>query len=258
MTEQVMKELLEAGAHFGHHRSAWNPKAKPFVYQERSKMHIINLRETVKGLERACEFVRKLGEEGKKIVFVGTKHQAQKTIEEEAQKCGAYWVNTRWLGGFLTNFSTMKKSLERFKQLEQIEEEEFPQIRTKKEKAHLKRELEKLRRNFKGIKAIESLPDALYVVDVKVEETAVKEAKRMGVPVVAIVDTNVDPEPIDYPIPANDDAIKTIKLITSKIANAYLEGKKLQEESEKLEAKKESEAEKELLEESLEQEEEKS
>jgi len=244
----TMKELLEAGAHFGHRKSAWNPKMQPFIYQRRNHMHIIDLTKTVKLLEEAYNFVKELVSKGKTILFVGTKPQAKKCIQEEADRCGCPYINNRWLGGFLTNFSTIKQRIERMSQLEREEKEGLWEKLSKKEETRLRKELEKLRRNLGGVRNMDSLPDALYITDVRIENTAVKEAIKLGIPVVALVDSNVDPEVVDYPIPANDDAIKSIKLITSKIADAVIEGreifekKKLVEEKRKIEEAEEKES----------------
>ncbi|TKJ47346.1 30S ribosomal protein S2 [Candidatus Aerophobetes bacterium Ae_b3a] len=219
-----MKELLEAGAHFGHRRSAWNPKMKPYIYQERNRMHILDLSVTVKKIAGACEFIRNLAAAEGKILFVGTKRQAKKCIEEEAKRCDAPYINSRWLGGFLTNFSTIKKRIARLNDLEKQEEENVWENYPKKEEMVLRRELAKLSRNLGGVKDMNELPDGVYITDVKVEETAVKEAKRMAIPIIAIVDSNCDPDMIDYLIPANDDAIKSIRLITSKVTDAIMEG----------------------------------
>jgi len=232
-----MKELLEAGAHFGHRRSAWNPKMKPFIYQERNRMHIIDLTKTVKLLEKAYEFVRDISAEGKNILFVGTKQQAKKCIQEEADRCGSSYVNNRWLGGFLTNFSTVKRRIERLSNLEREANEEVWEMLPKKEATRLRKELEKLKRNLWGVRSVNGLPHVLFITDVKVENTAIREGKKLGIPVVAIVDSNTDPELADYPIPANDDAIKSIKLITAKIADAVIEGREIFEKKKLLEEK---------------------
>jgi len=237
----TMKELLEAGAHFGHRKSAWNPKMKPYIYQQRNHMHIIDLTKTVKLLEEAYNFVKNLTAEGKKILFVGTKQQAKKCIQEEADRCGANYINNRWLGGFLTNFSTIKRRIERLSHLEREEKEGLWEKLPKKEETKLRKELEKLKRNLEGVKNIDTLPDALFVTDVRVENIAVKEAIKVGIPVVAIVDSNADPEIVDYPIPANDDAIKSIKLITCKIADAVIEGREIFEKKKLIEEKKKME-----------------
>jgi len=219
-----MKELLEAGAHFGHRRSAWNPKMKPYIYQERNRMHILDLSVTVKKIAGACEFIRNLAAAEGKILFVGTKRQAKKCIEEEAKRCDAPYINSRWLGGFLTNFSTIKKRIARLNDLEKQAEENVWENYPKKEEMVLRRELAKLSQNLGGVKDMNELPGGVYITDVKVEETAVKEAKRMAIPIIAIVDSNCDPDMIDYLIPANDDAIKSIRLITSKVTDAIMEG----------------------------------
>lgn len=254
MPQVTMKELLEAGAHFGHRKSAWNPKMKPYIYQRRNHMHIIDLSKTVRLLEEAYNFVRDLTSEGKKILFVGTKQQAKKCIQEEADRCGVNYINHRWLGGFLTNFSTIKKRIERLSHLEREEEEGLWERLPKKEETRLRKELEKLRRNLGGVKNIDTLPDALFVVDVRAENTAVKEAVKLGIPVVAIVDSNADPELVDYPIPANDDAIKSIKLITSKIADAVIEGREIFEKKKLIEEKKKIEEGEKIEEEKVEEE----
>jgi len=238
----TMKELLEAGAHFGHQKSAWNPKMKPYIYQERNRMHIIDLSKTVKKIEEAYQFARDLAVEGKKILFVGTKQQAKECIEEQAKRCGAFYVNTRWLGGFLTNFSTIKKSIEKLHSLERQKEQGLWEMLPKKEEMTLRKKMEKLERNLRGVKEINELPGAIFVVDLRVEETAVREARKLNIPIVAIVDSNCDPTLVDYPIPANDDAIKSIRLITTKIADAIIEGKALLKEKEaEMEKAKEAE-----------------
>jgi len=241
-----MKELLEAGAHFGHRRSAWNPKMKPYIYQERNRMHILDLSVTVKKIAGACEFIRNLAAAEGKILFVGTKRQAKKCIEEEAKRCDAPYINSRWLGGFLTNFSTIKKRIARLNDLERQEEEKVWDNYPKKEEMVLRRELAKLSQNLGGVKDMNELPDGVYITDVKVEETAVKEAKRMAIPIIAIVDSNCDPDMIDYLIPANDDAIKSIRLITSKVTDAIMEGSEVWRKKREME---EAAAEKEEIEE---------
>lgn len=233
----TMKELLEAGSHFGHRKSAWNPKMEPFIYQERNRMHIIDLTKTVKLLEKAYAFVRDISAEGKNILFVGTKQQAKKCIQEEGDRCASSYINSRWLGGFLTNFSTIKSRIERLSHLEREASEELWEILPKKEVMKLRKELEKLRRNLWGVKDMDGLPHALFITDVRIEETAIREVKKLGIPVIAIVDSNADPDLIDYLIPANDDAIKSIKLITSKIANAVIEGREILEKKKLIEEK---------------------
>jgi len=226
----TMKELLEAGVHFGHQVHRWNPKMKPYIFGARNGIHIIDLQKTVQLIEEAYKFIRSTVAEGKKVLFVGTKKQAQEAVKEEAIRCGMFYVVNRWLGGTLTNFQTIRRSIEKFKQLERLEESEAFKKLPKKEFMRLIKKREKMRKNYEGIKDMAELPGALFVVDPKREEIAVKEANKLGIPVVAIVDTNCDPDPIDYVIPGNDDAIRAIKLLSSKIADAVLEGKELYRE----------------------------
>lgn len=230
MSHITMKQLLEAGVHFGHQTRRWNPKMKPFIFGERNGIHIIDLQQTIKYFEIAYEFVVNLVAQGGKILFVGTKKQAQETIKEEAQRCGMFYVNHRWLGGTLTNFRTIRQSVEKLKRIESWFEDGTIERFPKKERLKLERLKNKLERNLAGIKDMESLPQALYIVDPVREEIAVKEARKLGIPIVAIVDTNCDPDLIDYIIPGNDDAIRAIKLITSKIADACLEGLEIYKE----------------------------
>lgn len=225
MAVVTMKELLEAGVHFGHQVKRWNPKMKKYIFGERNGIHIIDLQKTVKAVEEAYEFVKSVAQEGKPILFVGTKKQAQDAIEEEAKRAGAFYVNQRWLGGMLTNFSTIKKSIEKLRKYERMKEDGTFDRLPKKEVAKLTKEIEKLQKYLGGVKDMETLPGAVFVVDPKKEKIAVHEAKLLGIPVVAIVDTNCDPDEADYVIPGNDDAIRTIKLLTSKIADAVLDGK---------------------------------
>jgi small subunit ribosomal protein S2 len=220
----TIKELLETGVHFGHRVRKWNPKMKPYIYTERKGIHIIDLEKTIKLFEEAYYFVRDSVAQGKEILFVGTKRQVQRTIEEEALRCGAHYVNRRWLGGTLTNFPVIKQRIERMKELEQYDENGGLDKLPKKEAQRLRKELEKLRRNLQGLRNMTRLPDILFVVDTVVESNSVKEAKRLAIPVVAVIDTNCDPDPIDFPIPGNDDAIKATKLIISRIADAVIEG----------------------------------
>jgi len=241
MSTVTMKELLEAGAHFGHRRSAWNPKMKLYIYQERNQIHILDLSITVKKIEEARKFVRDLAAQGGAVLFVGTKQQAKKCVQEEAKRCGASYINNRWLGGFLTNFSTVKKRIDRLLELEKQEVEGEWEVLSKKEEMGFRRELEKLRRNLAGVKNITTLPQALFVTDLKIEEIAVREARRLAIPIVAIVDSNGDPSLVDYLIPANDDAIKSIRLLTSKIAGAILEGKTLWEKKQEVLEKEDEE-----------------
>lgn len=242
MSVVTMKELLESGVHFGHQVKVWNPKMKKYIFGERNGIHIIDLQKTLKGLEEAYAFVRDIATQGKSLLFVGTKKQAQDSIYEEATRAGAFYVNNRWLGGMLTNFFTVKKSIERLKKIEAMREDGTYNALTKKEVSKLEKERLKLEKNLSGIKDMQSLPGAIFVIDPKKERIAVAEARRLSIPIVAVVDTNCDPDEVDYVIPGNDDAIRAIKLIASKITNAYLEGKgilgKTQEEAELPEAEK--------------------
>jgi small subunit ribosomal protein S2 len=225
----TMKELLEAGVHFGHQTKRWNPKMKKYIFGKRNGIYIIDLQKTLKLFKEASAFISDLSSQGKRILFVGTKRQAQDAILEEANRCGMFYVNNRWLGGTLTNFTTVRKSIERLKEIEAILNDAEKEM-SKKERAALDKEREKLQKNLIGIREMDGLPDALFVIDPKKEYIAVKEAKKLGIPVVAIVDTNCDPEDIDYVIPGNDDAIRAIRLFTQKIADAVLEGYNLAEE----------------------------
>lgn len=236
----AMKELLEAGVHFGHQVKRWHPKMKKYIFGERNGIYIIDLQKTVKGLEDAYNFIKSVAMTGAPILFVGTKKQSQDAIQEEAIRAGAYYVNQRWLGGMLTNFSTIKKSIEKLKKIEAMKEDGTLNLLTKKEVAAIEKERSKLEKNLSGIKEMSSLPGAMFVVDPKKERIAVAEAKKLSIPIVAIVDTNCDPDEIDYVIPGNDDAIRAIKLITLKIADAIIEGKEtlsktIAEEAEKIE-----------------------
>lgn len=220
-----MKQLLEAGVHFGHQTRRWNPKMRDYIYTERNGIYIIDLQKTVKKIEEAYSFVRELAENNGTILFVGTKKQAQESIKEEAERCNMYYVNERWLGGMLTNFKTIRSRVHRLTELEKMEEEGRYQVLPKKEVTSLMKEKEKLQKYLGGIKEMDRLPAAIFVVDSRKEKIAVKEAHNLGIPIIGIVDTNCDPDEIDYPIPGNDDAIRAVKLITSKIADAVLEGK---------------------------------
>jgi small subunit ribosomal protein S2 len=222
-----MKELLEAGVHFGHQTKRWNPKMKEYIFGERNGIYIIDLQKTLKLFKDAMRFVGEQAATGKTFLFVGTKRQAQEAIQEEAVRCGMFYVNNRWLGGLLTNFATVKQSIKRLKEMEAMIEEGAGERRTKKEIIRLERERKKLHANLAGIRDMETLPDVLFVIDSNKEEIAVREARRLGIPVVAIVDTNCDPEMVDYPIPGNDDALRAIRLFSSKIADAVLEGRSL-------------------------------
>ncbi|HVR43335.1 MAG TPA: 30S ribosomal protein S2 [Thermoanaerobaculia bacterium] len=224
-----MKELLEAGVHFGHQTKRWNPKMKKYIFGKRNGIYIIDLQKTLKLFKEASAFVTDLAAQGKRVLFVGTKRQAQDAIVEEANRCGMFYVNSRWLGGTLTNFTTVRRSIERLKELEAILADESKEM-SKKERAAFEREREKLQKNLIGIREMESLPDALFVIDPKKEHIAVKEARKLAIPVVGIVDTNCDPDDIEYVIPGNDDAIRAIRLFTSKIADSVLEGYSVAEE----------------------------
>ncbi|WZL74875.1 30S ribosomal protein S2 [Clostridiaceae bacterium 35-E11] len=220
-----MKQLLEAGVHFGHQTRRWNPKMAEYIFTERNGIYIIDLQKTVKKIEEAYGFIKEVAESGKTILFVGTKKQAQESIEQEAKRSGMYFVNQRWLGGMLTNFKTIRKRIDRLNELIKMEEEGMLDVLPKKEVIKLKHEQEKLEKFLGGIKEMGDLPGAIFVVDPRKERIAVKEAQILGIPVVGIVDTNCDPDEVDYVIPANDDAIRAVKLITAKIADAAIEGK---------------------------------
>ena len=218
-----MKQMLEAGVHFGHQTRRWNPKMKPYIFGKRNGIYIVDLQKTEQLFRESADFVRWLGRTGRRLLFVGTKRQAQDVIAEEAARCGQYYVTHRWLGGTLTNFVTIRSSIERLEDAERrLEDPDSPL--TKKERVRLEREREKAKRNLEGIRKLEALPDALFVIDPKKEDIAVSEANKLGIPVVAVVDTNCDPELVDYVIPGNDDAIRSIRLFASRIADAYLEG----------------------------------
>ena len=219
-----MKQLLEAGVHFGHQTRRWNPKMEPYIFTERNGIYIIDLQKTVKMVEEAYIFARNLVGEGRSLLFVGTKKQAQDSIKEEAERCGMFYVNQRWLGGMLTNFETIRRRVNRLRELEKMEEDGTFSVLPKKEVSHLQGEKQKLQRFLGGIKEMNELPGALFVVDPRKERIAVKEAQKLNIPIVAIVDTNCDPDEIDYVIPGNDDAIRAVKLLTSKMADAVLEG----------------------------------
>ncbi len=219
-----MKQLLEAGVHFGHQTRRWNPKMAPYIFTERNGIYIIDLQKTVKKLEEAYSFVRELSADGKSVLFVGTKKQAQDSVKEEALRAGAYYVNARWLGGMLTNFTTIKRRIQRLNQLRTMESDGTFDLLPKKEVIKLNLEIEKLEKFLGGIKEMKDLPGALFIVDPRKERIAVAEAKKLGIPIVAIVDTNCDPDEIDYVIPGNDDAIRAVKLIASAMANAIIEG----------------------------------
>ena len=225
MAVVAMKQLLEAGVHFGHQTRRWDPKMAEYIFQARNGIHIIDLQKTSKKIDEAYEFLRSQAEEGKTVLFVGTKKQAQECIKEAAEKSGMYYVDQRWLGGMLTNFSTIKTRIQRLKDIEKMQEDGTFDVLPKKEVINLKKEMDKLEANLGGIKEMEELPGVLFIVDPKKEYNAINEAKKLNIPVVGIVDTNCDPEVLDYPIPGNDDAIRSVKLITDAMANAIIEGK---------------------------------
>ncbi len=227
-----MKELLEAGVHFGHQTKRWNPKMKEYIFGERNGIYIIDLQKTLKLFKEAMRFVGELASQGKNILFVGTKRQAQEAIAEEATRCGMYYINQRWLGGLLTNYITVQRSIKRLKELDMMAIEQGYQGRSKKEITRLERERKHLQQNLAGIKEMPGLPDYLFVIDSNKEEIAVHEARKLGIPVVAVVDTNCDPDVVDYPIPGNDDALRAIRLFSSKIADAVVEGRALATEQE--------------------------
>ena len=220
-----MKQLLECGVHFGHQTRRWNPKMKPFIFTERNGVYIIDLQKTVKGLEKAYDFIREISQSGGTILFVGTKRQAQETIKEEATRCDQFYINHRWLGGLMTNFQTIRKRVNRMLELRKMDEEGELDKYSKKEAILLRKQLAKLEKYLSGIANMKAVPDAVFLIDPRREDIAVLEARKLGVPVIAIVDTNCDPELIDFPIPGNDDAIRAIKLITKLVADAFIEGR---------------------------------
>ena len=225
-----MKQLLEAGVHFGHQTRRWNPKMSRFIFTERNGIYIIDLQKTVKKVEEAYKFVKEVAETGKPILFVGTKKQAQEAIKEEAERCGMYFVNERWLGGMLTNHQTIQTRIKKLRELEEMEANGTFNVLPKKEVIKLNAEKEKLEKYLGGIKDMPELPGAIFVVDPRKENIAIQEAHRLGIPVVGIVDTNCDPEELDFPIPGNDDAIRAVKLITGAMATAVIEGRQGAEE----------------------------
>ena len=236
-----MKQLLEAGVHFGHQTRRWNPKMAPYIFTERNGIYIIDLQKTVRKLEEAYMFVRDLSAEGKSVLFVGTKKQAQDSIREEATRAGAHYVNARWLGGMMTNFNTIRGRIARLTQLKKMEEDGTFDLLPKKEVIKLRHEIEKLEKFLGGIKDMEKLPGALFIVDPRKEKIAVAEARKLGIPIVAIVDTNCDPDEVDYVIPGNDDAIRAVKLIASTMANAIIEGRQGEENAADKDADEENE-----------------
>ncbi|WP_173916485.1 30S ribosomal protein S2 [Halobacillus sp. Marseille-Q1614] len=239
-----MKQLLEAGVHFGHQTRRWNPKMKKYIFTERNGIYIIDLQKTVKKVDEAFNYVRQVAEEGGNILFVGTKKQAQDTVREEATRCGMFYINQRWLGGTLTNFQTIRKRINRLKDIERMEEDGTFDVLPKKEVVDLLKEKDRLVKFLGGIKEMTSIPDAMFVIDPRKERIAIAEAHKLNIPVVGIVDTNCDPDEIDYVIPANDDAIRAVKLLTAKMADAVLEAKQGEENevAEEAEAETETEA----------------
>lgn len=232
MTDISMKHLLEAGVHFGHQTSRWNPKMKPYIFGARNGIHIIDLQQTVAMFKDVEGVVRNIAAAGGSILFVGTKKQAQESIREEAERCGMFYIHNRWLGGTLTNFSTIRQSIERLRKLEEMENDpKIVDALTKKEMLGLRREKDKLEQSLGGIKGMRKLPDGVFVVDPRQEEIAVREARKLGIPVIAVIDTNCDPDMVDYKIPGNDDAIRAIRLFCAAMADAIIEGKMLYEQS---------------------------
>ena len=237
-----IKQLLEAGVHFGHHTRRWNPKMAEYIFTERNGIYIIDLQKTIKKFEEAYMFARDIASDGGTILFVGTKKQAADAIREEAERCGMYYVNVRWLGGMLTNYKTIRMSINRLASLEKMQEDGTFDMLPKKEVASLQKEMANLERNLGGIKTMEKLPDAIFVVDPRKERIAVLEAKKLGIPVIGIVDTNCDPDDADYIIPGNDDAIRAIKLITSVMADAVIEGRQGEQNAEAIAEEEATEA----------------
>jgi len=233
MPEITMTQLLQAGVHFGHQTTHWNPKMKKYIYGARNGIHILDLQKTLKKFREAEEFIRKITAAGKKILFVATKRQAQELVKQEAERCGMYFVNQRWLGGTMTNFSTIRKSIDRLLQLEKMEEEgEFERLH-KKEALNKRKEIEKLNKFLGGIKSMRKLPDALFIIDTQKERIALAEAKTLGIKTFALIDTNCDPNGIDFPFPGNDDAIRSIKLFATRVADVALEGQEIFQASRK-------------------------
>lgn len=227
MSVITMRQLLEAGVHFGHQRKFWNPKMKPYIYSSRNDIHVIDLHKSIPLVEKAYQFIKEKVQNNGVILFVGTKKQAQEAIETEAKRCGMFYVNQRWLGGTLTNFKTLRKNIARLKEIEKMESTGLMEQLPRKEVANLTKEKAKLDKELGGIREMVNLPSVMFVVDTKKEEIAIKEAKKLGIPIVGIVDTNCDPDEVDYPIPANDDAIRSVKLICSIVADAVLDGRQL-------------------------------
>ena len=235
MSEITMKNLLESGVHFGHQTNRWNPKMKPYIYGARSGIYIIDLQKTLTGFQAAEKYIRESARAGKKVLFVATKKQAQELIADEATRCGMHYINQRWLGGTLTNFATIKKSIARLLELEKMDEENQFDHLHKKEALDLRKEIVKLNKFFGGIKTMKDLPDVMFIVDTRKEKIALAEGKKLGIKIVALVDTNSDPDGIDFPIPANDDAMRSIKLFAQRIADVYLEGQEMKKSSQEKE-----------------------
>ncbi|MCA9406326.1 MAG: 30S ribosomal protein S2 [Candidatus Omnitrophica bacterium] len=242
MVEELIKKLLESGVHFGHQTQRWNPKMKRFIFGQRSGIYIIDLEKTVDFLSQAQEFCKDLATKGGRFLFIGTKKQAQIIVEEEAKKCGMFYIKNRWMGGLLTNFQTVRKSIQRLQDIEKMKEDGVWENLKKKEIARITKEQDKLLRDLGGIRDMFDLPDAVFIVDPKKEDIAVKEAQKLGIPIIAIVDTNCDPEVVDYPIPGNDDALKSIRLVTSYLSASIEEGRKQYLGSQEEAAKKEQAA----------------
>ena len=226
MVTDLMKQLLEAGVHFGHQTKRWNPKMAQFIFGQRNGIYIINLEKTAARLEEACDFLRDVASKGSSVLFVGTKKQAKDAVIEESQRCNMFSVTERWLGGLMTNFSTIRASVKRMKELEKMKEDGSVDVLTKKERAGLDKEWAKLHKNLAGVAEMQKLPGVVVIVDPKKEDTAAKEATKLNIPIVALIDTNSDPDAIDYPIPGNDDAIRAIKLVLSTLTDGVLEGRK--------------------------------
>ena len=243
MADVTMKELLEAGVHFGHETKRWDPRMKPYIFGARNGIYIIDLQKTVQLFKKVYQFVRDLVARGESILFVGTKKQAQESIAEEATRCGMFYVNHRWLGGMLTNFQTIRKSIDRLKKLEAMKNEEIYNLLPKKEILELEKERTRLERSLGGIKNMDRLPGAVFVVDPKKERIAVQEARKIGIPSIAIVDTNCNPDEVDYILPGNDDAIRAIRLFAAKIADAALEGRQIREKQLQMEQAEQEKAE---------------
>ncbi len=243
MSNITMKNLLEAGVHFGHQKRKWNPKMSKYIFGVRNNIHIIDLQKTVKALKVAHQYVRDEVAQGKNVLFVGTKRQAQEPIEHEAKRCGMFYVNNRWLGGIMTNFATVSNSIKRLKSLEELKNSSTWSKLSKKEIARLEKEYQKLNKNLAGIKDMPGLPDVLFIIDPDTEKTALQEAKKLNIPVVAIVDTNCDPDQVDYVVPGNDDAIRAIKLFAMIVADAVVEGKEILQKDASFEMDKKDESE---------------